>query len=106
LSIESDLKYQSSKRQWESAGAVGSLRSSDPEIFNVINQKLIELEKQAIKADFSRKKSSSKAFFMGKSLFYAFCIIYPVYLIIRYLAGFWLFRMLKRRLKSVEFKSP
>jgi hypothetical protein len=102
LSVESDEKYQSAKREWESAATVGSLRNNDPEIFNVIDQKLVKLEKQAINSDFSRKRSSSRAFFIGKYFFYAFCIMYPVYLIFRYLAGFWLFRILKRRLKPVE----
>ena len=98
LNLESDKKFQQIKQEWVSGNAVKTLQNADPEIYSEINKKLLEIEKKVIKSNINNKKSRSEYFFIGKAIFYASCIVYPIYIIIRYLIGFWLFRILQRRM--------
>ena len=98
INLESDKKFQHIKQEWVSDNAVKTLQNGNPEIYSEINNKLMEIEKKVIKSNIINKKSESAYFFIGKAIFYASCIVYPVYIVIRYLMGFWLFRILQRRM--------
>lgn len=92
FTINSDEQLKELKQEWHSDEAVKSLNLSYPEHFKIINNEIINLT--------TYKENASKQFMLSfsKTMIYSICILIPFMLLLQYFAGFWLFKLLKRKL--------
>jgi hypothetical protein len=86
------------KQEWISNEAVNSLNQSNPKVYLNINNTLQEIVKKQSNDTIKETISQSYSLLRGKVIIYGFLIAFPIALILRYFAGFWLFKLLKRRL--------
>jgi hypothetical protein len=92
LNIDSDKELIALKQEWFSNADLITMKITDIEHYNIINSEILDFT--------TDKEDLFKPFLLSfsKVMIYSLCILFPLMLLLQYFAGFWLFKLLKKRL--------
>ena len=93
LDINADKNLIELRQNWISNEAIIELEDRNPKLYSYINNKYLYLTDETMIGTFS-----SWWVLFSKVIVWSFCSLIPLYMLLQYLAGFLLYKLLKRRL--------
>jgi hypothetical protein len=93
MDINSDKKLIVLVNEWNANESASSIRGQNLEIYSRINNYYVRVTDKSKLQIFSKGWTK-----MSRALVYSICILFPFYMLIQYLTGFLLYKLLKRKL--------